>query len=81
MPEVSSEYQHSYAKITFSRKEIIEKLGFDPDDAFNVELVDWGRGGIKFTLNDGKSAKYTQPEPPSQPEPPRKLWGRKKQER
>jgi hypothetical protein len=47
-----------YGKLTFDRRELIEKLGFDTQDSFDVSLIDWGRGGIIFTLEDGASKKY-----------------------
>lgn len=58
MGRLQEEKVTSYPKMVFTRAELMEKLGFDPDDAFDVNLLDWGRTGVSFTLHFGKAAKY-----------------------
>jgi hypothetical protein len=57
--EIEQEEIKSYAKVKFTRQELLEKLGFDSNDAFDVTLNEFGRNGITFTLSEGRGAKYT----------------------
>ena len=57
-------------RVSFSRLEVLEKLGFDTADAFYVALDDYGRTGITFDVSSDKAGKYepkTDSEPPATP--------------
>lgn len=55
--KVNQEQVKSYAKVTLTRDELLAKVGFDTNDAFDVHLEDWGRSGVTFTLR-GSASKY-----------------------